>query len=82
MDTISILNIMLTISAALFGILCAIIGWVGKRIMMKQDELLDKLDGVKYELQNRINDIEIRLVIVETKVNKDGRTSFKERTRT
>ncbi len=65
MDT----TILLSLVATLFGILCAIISWVGARVILKQDELMIKLDDVKDDLHGRINSIDTRLVRVETIIN-------------
>lgn len=67
-------NEMLTIAAALvatmFGLLAAIIGWIGSRAINSIDAMKDKLNEVAGELHTRINSIDVRLVVVETKVDK------------
>lgn len=67
-------NEMLTIAAALvatmFGLLAAIIGWIGSRAINSIDAMKDKLNEVACELHTRINSIDVRLVVVETKVEK------------
>lgn len=71
MDATTLLTISASLVAALFGVLCAVIGWVGSRVVVKQDELMAKLDLVKDDLHTRINHLGIRLVKVETKVGGD-----------
>lgn len=67
-------NEMLTIAAALvatmFGLLAAIIGWIGSRAINSIDAMKDKLNEVACELHTRISSIDVRLVVVETKVEK------------
>lgn len=53
----------------------ALIGWLGSRIVSKQDELmakqvelLEKLGSVKEEIHTRVNHLGIRLARVETRV--------------
>lgn len=65
-------NILVTISfsvvAALFGILTAVIGWLGSRVMVKQDNLLNSVNDLKHDLHDQINKMGMRLVKVETKM--------------
>lgn len=64
----TLLTISLSLVAALFGVLSVVIGWVGSRVVDKQDEMIGKLDAVKDELHARINNMGMRLVKVETKL--------------
>lgn len=73
MDATNLLTLASSLVAALFGILSVVIGWVGSRVIVKQDEMMEKIDDfrtdlhdVKYELNDRISQIDIRLVRVET----------------
>jgi len=71
MDTTHLLSIASSLVATLFGLLTVLIGWVGSRLIIKQDTMLEKLDGVKQCLNERINDIDVRLVRLETMVIND-----------
>jgi hypothetical protein len=51
----------------LFGMLYAIVSWVGKRIIAKQDEMIDKINDV----HARISRLDVRLVRVETILEDD-----------
>lgn len=53
--------------AVLFGLLCALIGWLGSKALGKLDEVVLMLDKVSSELHNRITGIDKRLVRVETR---------------
>lgn len=46
----TLLTIALSLVAALFGVLSVVIGWVGSRVVDRQDEMIRKLDAVKDEL--------------------------------
>lgn len=62
---------MLTIAAALvatmFGLLVAVISWIGSRAISAIDDMRDKLNEVAGELHNRINGLDRRVTVVETK---------------
>lgn len=64
-------TILLTISASLvatlFGVLVAVIGWLGNKFYNKLDEISRNLVLMAGELHERINGIDRRLVRVETK---------------
>jgi len=68
---------MLTMAAALvatmFGLLCAVMAWIGQRAIASIDQMKDKLNEVAGELHNRINGIDGRLVRVETKLDTKAR---------
>lgn len=73
MEATNLLTLASSLVATLFGMLCAIIIWVGTRVIVKQDEMLHKIDDfraalhdVKSELNERINQLDVRLVRVET----------------
>ena len=62
---------LLTISSALvatmFGILCAIIAWIGGKAINSIDSMRDKLSEVAGELHDRINGLDRRVTVVETR---------------
>ena len=57
--------------ATLFGLLVAIIGWLGNKFYAKLDEISKNLIMMAGELHERINDIDRRLVRVETTIDRD-----------
>jgi len=59
------------IQIALVGLLTAVIGWLGGRVITRLDAMVDKLNSVAGELHTRINGIDTRLTRVETKTEKD-----------
>jgi hypothetical protein len=68
---IDLLTLISSLSAILFGTLSVIIGWVGSRLIMKQDTMLDKMDDIKYDLHNKLNQLDIRLTKIEILSNTD-----------
>ena len=53
--------------AVMFGLLCAIMGWVGNRVSVKLDELDAKISAMASELHTRINQIDNRVTKLETR---------------
>lgn len=72
-------TIMLTIAASLvatlFGLLVAIIGWLGNKFYSKLDEISKNLVSMAGELHTRINGLDRRLVRVETHTGIERRES-------
>ncbi len=73
MESNDVLTLAASLVGVLFGILSVVIGWIGSRITTKQDEMMSKLDlfkdelhRAKYEMNDRLNLLEVRLVRVET----------------
>lgn len=73
-------TVLLTIASALvatmFGILVALLGWMGSRVYSKLDEMSNTMHSIAGELHNRINGLDRRVTIVETKcgANHQGST--------
>lgn len=53
----------------LVAILVALLGWLGSRIIVRLDLMVDRLNKVSGELHTRINGIDTRLTRVEVKVD-------------
>ena len=67
MNDAQLLTIACSLVATLFGILVAIIGWGGSRVISKLEDVADKLNTMAVELHGRINDIDVRVSVIETK---------------
>lgn len=67
MNETAMLTIAASLVAAMFGLLCAILGWLGSRIYNKVDEMAANLTKMAGELHDRINGIDRRVTVVETK---------------
>ena len=61
---------MLTIAASLvacmFGLLATVVGWMGARVIVRLDAMVEKLNNVAGELHTRINGLDTRITRVET----------------
>lgn len=68
MDTTILLTVSFSMIAALFGVLCGVIGWVGHRMALSIEDNNKKIDALKDEVVTKINTVSLRLVKVESKV--------------
>ena len=53
--------------AALFGLLCAVLGWLGNKIFIKLETMSADINGIASELHEKVNGIDKRLTVVETR---------------
>ena len=67
------LSMAASLVAGLFGILAAIIGWTGSRVITRLDDMVSKLTDVAGELHTRINGLDTRLTRVETLTEQDDK---------
>ena len=68
MNETQLLTIACMLVATLFGILVAIIGWLGNKFYTKLDEISKNLVTMAGELHDRINGLDRRTTILETKI--------------
>lgn len=68
-DTV-LLAIAASLVATLFGLLVAIIGWLGNKFYSKLDEISRNLVTMASELHERINGLDRRVTVVETRVER------------
>ena len=67
MNDAQLLTIACSLVATLFGLLVAIIAWGGSRVISKLEDVAAKLNTMAVELHGRINDIDVRVSVIETK---------------
>ncbi|OGT54234.1 MAG: hypothetical protein A3E01_00155 [Gammaproteobacteria bacterium RIFCSPHIGHO2_12_FULL_63_22] len=67
MNETMLLALAASLVAAMFGLLCAILGWLGNRIYNKVDEMSNSLTSMASELHTRISGIDRRVTVVETR---------------
>jgi len=67
----TLFSLSLSLVGALFGVLTLIVGWIGSNVIKRLDILSDKLSEVAGELHNRVNNLDTRLVRVETRMDQD-----------
>ena len=60
---------LLALVAAMFGLLTAVLGWVGSKAYSKLESLHVTMSSIKYDLHKEITDIKQRLTAVETRCN-------------
>lgn len=63
-----LLTIAATLVATLFGLLVAVVSFIGSRVISSLDAMNDKLDKVAQDLHVRITGLDLRLTRVETKI--------------
>lgn len=67
MNDAQLLTIACSLVATLFGLLVAVIAWGGSRVISKLEDVAEKLNSMAVELHARINGIDIRVSVIETK---------------
>lgn len=72
MSETQLLTIASMLVATLFGILVAIIGWLGNKFYSKLDEISKNLVTMAGELHERINGLDRRTTVLETKIETRG----------
>lgn len=68
MTETQLLAIAASLVATLFGLLVVIIGWLGNKFYSKLDEISKNLVLMAGELHERINGLDRRVTVVETRV--------------
>lgn len=68
-----LLTIACSLVATLFGILVAIIAWGGSRVIAKLEDVANKLNAMAVELHAKINNLDIRISVMETKCEEHHR---------
>lgn len=71
---------MLTIAAALvatmFGLLAAVLGWIGSRLHTKVDDMGKMLHAIAEGLHEKFNGLDKRVTVVETLMRDSDRPEF------
>lgn len=67
MSDTQLLTIACSLVATLFGLLVAIIAWGGSRVISKLEDVANKLNAMAVELHARINNIDVRVSVIETR---------------
>jgi len=62
-----LVTIAFSLVAAMFGVLVALLGWLGSRVYSKLDEMSKTMHSIASDLHNRINGLDRRVTVVETK---------------
>lgn len=66
MTETQLLTIAASLVATLFGLLVAILGWLGNKIYGKLEEMGNTMHVIASDLHSRINNLDNRVTVVET----------------
>ncbi len=73
MSDTQLLTLAASLVATLFGLLVTVLGWLGNKFYSKLDEISGNLVKMAGELHERINGLDRRTTVLETKIeHKDG----------
>ena len=67
MTEIDLLSISAVLVATLFGLLTSLLGWGGSKVIARLDAVVEKLESVAGQLHHRINGIDRRVTVIETR---------------
>ncbi len=67
MNETAMLTLAASLVATLFGLLIALLGWLGNKIYSKLDDMAATMHRISGELHDRINGLDRRVTVVETK---------------
>lgn len=67
MSETQLLTIASSLVATLFGLLVTVLGWLGSKIYTKLDEMSNTMHSIASDLNERINDLDRRVTVVETR---------------
>lgn len=75
MDTISVLTIASALVATLFGLLVAILGWMGNKVYEKLSEMTRIMSTIEKDLRGQISGIDRRVTYLELRcdTNKEAK---------
>lgn len=71
MTETQLLTIAASLVATLFGLLVAVLGWLGNKIYSKLEEMGETMHSIAGDLHTRINNLDLRMTVVETIQRKD-----------
>ena len=66
MTDTQLLTIAASLVACLFGLLVTLLGWMGNKIYEKLTEMSKTMTSIAGDLHTRINNLDLRLTVVET----------------
>jgi biopolymer transport protein ExbB/TolQ len=67
MEQSTVLTLAASLVATMFGLVIAVLGWLGSRVYSKLDEMSVRMDSIASELHTRINGLDHRVTVVETR---------------
>ena len=70
-----LLTLAASLVATLFGLLVAVLGWLGNKIYSKLDEVSNAMHKIAGDLHEKLNELDRRVTRVETHVEECKRSS-------
>lgn len=70
-----LLTLAASLVATLFGLLVAVLGWLGNKIYSKLDEVSNTMHKIAGDLHEKLNELDRRVTRVETHVEECKRSS-------
>ena len=67
MNEIDLLAVAAWIIVSLFGALTGLLVWLGNKVIARLDAVVEKLESVAGQLHHRINGIDRRVTVIETR---------------
>lgn len=67
MSDTQLLTLAAALVATLFGLLVAILGWMGNKIYNKLEELANSMHSIEGDLRGKIGDLDRRVTVVEVR---------------
>ena len=67
MTETTMLSVLGVVCATLFGLLCGLLGYGGNKLIEKMDQLYARMDNYISNIHVRVNGLDNRLTIVETR---------------
>lgn len=67
MESVNLLNLLLSLVAGLFTMLIALLGWLGNKIYQQLADLNHTLGKVERDLHDRITGLDLRVTSLETR---------------
>lgn len=66
MNDVQLMAIMIGLLSIIFGLLMAVLGWIGNKLYLKVEDVNKSIQVMASELHTRINNHESRLTRIET----------------
>jgi flagellar motor component MotA len=67
MNETQLLTIAAALVATMFGLLTAVLGWIGNKLYAKIDEMGDTMHEIAAGLHEKFNGLDKRVTVIETK---------------
>lgn len=65
-DEMWVITTLLTLVASLFGVLIALLAWMGNKVYNKISEMASAMHNIEVDLHGKISDLDRRMTVVET----------------